>query len=140
MKKIKITFVNSGISATAELNDEKCPVVVNSLLSILPIESTAFHAKWGGGEIWTQIKDFPKYAHENETCLPSIGEIIIMPQNNNTVAFDLWYDRGWCFGPTGFMNGAAIGKIIDGLDNFAKEAVKLSTEGAQKIRIEQVEE
>ena len=139
MQKIKITFVKTGISAIAKLNEEKCPIVVNSLLSILPFESTAFHAKWGGGEIWTQIKNFPQYAHENETCLPSIGEIIIMPQNDNTVAFDLWYDRGWCFGPTGFMNGAAIGKIIDGLEIFAKEAIKLSSEGAQKIRIEKAE-
>lgn len=138
MSKIKITLVKSGISATAELRDEKCPVVIKSLLSILPIESKAFHAKWGGGEIWTHIPEFPEYAHENETCLPSIGEIIIMPQAGKAVAFDLWYDRGWCFGATGFMNGAAIGMIIDGLAQFAEEAVKLSTEGAQVIRIEKV--
>lgn len=138
MNKIKITFVKSGVSAIVELRDEKCPVVVKSLLSILPIESQAFHAKWGGGEIWTQIPDFPEYAHENETCLPSVGEIIIMPQKENVVAFDLWYDRGWCFGPNGFMNGAAIGMITEGLTQFASEAVKLSTEGAQTIRIEKI--
>lgn len=138
MKKIKITFVDSGVCAVAELNDEKCPIVIKSLMKKLPIESKAFHAKWGGGEIWTQIQNFPKYEKENETCLPSIGEIIIMPQDNNTVAFDLWYDRGWCFGPTGFMNGAAIGKIVEGLSEFAVEAVKLSTEGARMIRIEAI--
>lgn len=136
MSKIKITFIKSDVSAIVELRDEKCPVVVKSLLSILPIESKAFHAKWGGGEIWTQIPNFPEYAHENETCLPSIGEVIIMPQKNNMVAFDLWYDRGWCFGPNGFMNGAAVGMIIQGLNQFANEAVKLSTEGAQMIKIE----
>lgn len=138
MSKIKITLMKSGISATAELRDKKCPIVVKSLLEILPIESKAFHAKWGGGEIWTQIPEFPEYAHENETCLPSIGEIIVMPQTGKAVGFDLWYDRGWCFGATGFMNGAAIGMITDGLDEFAKEAVKLSTEGAQIIRIEKL--
>ena len=138
MSKIKITFVESGVSAIAELRDAKCPVVVNSLLSVLPIESKAFHAKWGGGEIWTQIHNFPQYAHENETCLPSIGEIIIMPQAGNTVAFDLWYDRGWCFGAQGFMNGAAVGNIIENLDVFAAEAVKLSSEGAKVIRIEKI--
>ena len=138
MSKIKITLLKSGVSAIAELRDEKCPITVKSLLSVLPYEAKAFHAKWGGGEIWTQIHDFPDYAHENETCLPSIGEIIIMPQNNKTIAFDLWYDRGWCFGATGFMNGAAIGMITEGLTNFAIEAVKLSSEGAQMIRIEEV--
>jgi len=136
MSKIRITLVKTGISAIAELRDEKCPVVTKSLLSILPIESMAFHAKWGGGEIWTQIPEFPLYAHENETCLPSIGEIIIMPQDGKAVAFDLWYDRGWCFSATGFMSGAAIGMITEGLTQFADEAVKLSTEGAQVIRIE----
>lgn len=138
MKKIKITLTKSGVSAIAELNDVKCPIVVNSLISVLPIESTAFHAKWGGGEIWAPISNFPKYAKENETCLPSIGEIIIMPQKDNSVAFDLWYDRGWCFGPTGFMSGAAVGMIVEGLSEFAKEAVKLSTEGAQTIKIEEL--
>lgn len=138
MSKIKITFIESGVSAIAELRDTKCPVVIESLLSVLPIEAKAFHAKWGGGEIWTQIHNFPKYAHENETCLPSIGEIIIMPQSGNTVAFDLWYDRGWCFGAQGFMNGAAIGLVSDGLEEFAKEAVKLSSEGAKVIRIEKI--
>lgn len=134
MSKIKITFVKTGTSAVVELRDKKCPVVVESLLSILPIESTAFHAKWGGGEIWTKIPNFPKYAHENETCLPSVGEVIIMPQDGNAVAFDLWYDRGWCFGANGFMNGAAIGMITEGLNQFADEAIKLSTEGAQMIK------
>lgn len=138
MNKIKITLVKSGVSAIAELRNEKCPVVVDSLLSILPVESQAFHAKWGGGEIWTQIQNFPQYAHENETCLPSIGEIIIMPQGENVVAFDLWYDRGWCFGANGFMNGAAIGMITEGLTQFAAEAVKLSTEGTQLIKIEKM--
>jgi len=61
-----------------------------------------------------------------------------MSQGNETVAFDLWYDRGWCFGATGFMNGAAIGLITEGLAQFADEAVKLSSEGAQMIRIEKV--
>lgn len=136
MSKIKITLIKSGVSAIAELRDEKCPTVVKSLLSLLPIESTAFHAKWGGGEIWTSISNFPEYAHENETCLPSVGEIIIMPQSENKVAFDLWYDRGWCFGPNGFMNGSAIGIITEGLVPFANEAIKLSIEGAQMIRIE----
>lgn len=138
MTKIKITLLKSGISAIAELRDNKCPIVINSLKAILPLESIAYHAKWGGGEIWTQIQNFPQYASENETCLPSIGEIIIMPQANNCVAFDLWYDRGWCFGPSGFMNGSAIGIITEGLTEFAEEAVKLSSEGAQAIKIEMV--
>lgn len=138
MSKIRVTFVKTGINAIVELRDKKCPIVIKSLLSVLPIESTAYHAKWGGGEIWTQIRNFPRYEPENETCLPSIGEVIIMPQKNNTVAFDLWYDRGWCFGSTGFISGAAVGIIIEGLDEFANEAIKLSTNGAQTIRIEKI--
>lgn len=36
------------------------------------------------------------------------------------------------------MNGAAIGMITEGLTQFADEAVKLSTEGAQLIKIEKM--
>ena len=138
MKKIKITFMKTGISAVAELREDKCPVVVKSLLKILPMEMKMVHAKWGGGEICTNIQNFPEYAPENQTCLPSIGEILIVPQANNAVAFDIWYDRGWAFGPTGFVNGAAIGLITKGLPQFAAEAAKLQTEGAQIIKVEKI--
>lgn len=138
MTKIKITLVKSGVSAIAELRDDKCPTVIDSLLKVLPVESLALHAKWAGNEIWTKISNFPEYAHENEACLPSVGEIFIMPLGENDVGFDLWYDRGWCFGPNGFMNGSAIGMITEGLSEFAIEAAKLCSEGAQEIRIEKL--
>lgn len=38
----------------------------------------------------------------------------------------------------GFLNGSAIGIIEEGLEDFAKEAVKLSTDGAQIIRVEEI--
>ncbi len=138
MTKIKITLVKSGVSVVAELRDDKCPTVIDSLLKVLPFEQDALHAKWAGSEIWTKLSNFPKYEHENETCLPSIGEIIIMPLGGNDVGFDLWYDRGWCFGPTGFQNGAAIGMITEGLSEFAIEAAKLCSEGSQPIRVEKI--
>jgi len=138
MKKIKITLLKENASVIATLREDKCPLMTEKLISMLPHEAKAFHAKWGGGEIWTQMSNFPGYAHENETCLPSIGEIILMPLKENLIAFDLWYDRGWAFGATGFMNGAAVGMVTEGLDEFAIEAEKLSSEGAQMIRIELV--
>lgn len=136
MKKIKITLLKANVSAIATLREDKCPLMVNKLLSMLPHEAKAFHAKWGGGEIWTQMPGFPGYAPENETFLPSIGEIILMPLKENLIAFDIWYDRGWCFGAQGFMNGSAVGMITEGLESFAVEAEKLSSEGAQMIKIE----
>ena len=59
-----------------------------------------------------------------------------MPLKEGLIAFDLWYDRGWAFGAQGFMNGCAIGKVTEGLEDFAIEAEKLSSEGAKMIRIE----
>ncbi|MDR0893787.1 MAG: DUF3830 family protein [Prevotellaceae bacterium] len=136
MKKIKITLLKANVSAIATLREDKCPQMVSKLMTMLPHEAQAFHAKWGGGEIWTQMPNFPGYAHENETFLPSIGEIILMQLEENLIAFDLWYDRGWAVGAQGFMNGSAVGMVTEGLDDFAKEAVKLSTEGGQGIKIE----
>ncbi len=138
MTKIKITLLDSNVSVIATLRDDKCPQMVQLLLKKLPHEAKAFHAKWGGGEIWTQIPNFPGYAHENETCLPSIGEIILMPLKEGLIAFDLWYDRGWAFGAQGFMSGCAVGMVTEGLEKFAPEAEKLSTNGSQGIRIELV--
>ena len=136
MKKIKITLLKANVSAIATLREDKCPQMVSKLITMLPHEAKAFHAKWGGGEIWTEMPNFPGYAHENETFLPSIGEIILMPLREKLIAFDLWYDRGWAVRAQGFMNGAAIGMVTEGLAEFAVEAEKLSSEGAQMIRIE----
>lgn len=138
MTKIKITLVKSNVSVIATLRDDKCPQMVKKLLHKLPHEAKAYHAKWGGGEIWTHITDFPGYAHENETCLPSIGEILLMPLAEGLIAFDLWYDRGWAFGAQGFMNGCAVGMVTEGLEAFAPEAARLSAEGCQDIKIELV--
>ncbi|MDR3216270.1 MAG: DUF3830 family protein [Clostridiaceae bacterium] len=134
--KIKITLLKANVSVIATLRDDKCPIMISKLLTMLPHEANAFHAKWGGGEIWTQIPNFPGYAAENETFLPSIGEIILMPLRDNLIAFDLWYDRGWAVGSKGLMNGACVGIVTEGLEQFAPEAEKLSSEGSQKIRIE----
>ena len=53
MTKIKITLLDSNVSVIATLRDDKCPQMVQLLLKKLPHEAKAFHAKWGGGEIWT---------------------------------------------------------------------------------------
>lgn len=91
----------------------------------------------GGCEIWSVIDNFENYKPENETFLPSIGEILLVPQKHGA-CFDIWYDRGWAFGPNGFVQGSALGKITENLPEFAKEASKLSTEGVQLIKIEKV--
>jgi len=137
MDKIKVTFVKSNISAIIELYNDKCPENISNLLKILPITVKAVHAKWGGNEIWSRLENFKNYKPENETFLPSIGEIMIVPQKYG-VCFDLWYDRGWCCGPNGFVQGSALGKIVENLPQFAEEATKLNTEGAQNIKIEKV--
>ena len=137
MDKIKITFEKSKISAVVELYSEKCPKNISNLMQILPITIKAVHGKWGGNEIWFLLDNFKKYEPENETFLPSIGEIMLVPQKYG-VCFDLWYDRGWCCGPNGFVQGSAVGKIVENLPEFAREAAKLCTEGSQNVKIERI--
>lgn len=135
MSKIKITFKDSGNSGIAELNDEKCPINIKNLMEKLPLEVVATHAKWGGNEIWSIIKDFKNYKKENETSLPSVGEILLVPQSDGSVCFDVWYDRGWCFGPTGLQSGSAIGKITIGLDKIAKDSSAMLSAGGGEQKL-----
>ena len=133
MKKIKITIFDK-VSLIAELDDKKCPVVVDSFLKMLPINVDVHHGIWSGSEIWAELKNFSKYAHENETHLPGIGEIMIVQHSGKTF-FDLWYGKGLACTDKGTVNGAIIGKAIENLDNFAKEAAKICPAGGVNLSI-----
>lgn len=101
---------------------------------MLPLKMEAHHGIWSGSEIWAELRDFPKYAHENETYLPDIGEIMIVQHDGKTF-FDLWYGRGLACTGKGIVNGAIIGKAIENLDNFANKAAKICPAGGVNLNI-----
>lgn len=133
---ILITLPELNVSAKAVLHADKTPKTVEAIKSILPIEGQAFHARWCGNEIWLPVPDLKLEAHENQTILPSPGEVLLVDHGGR---WDLaiFYGKGWLFSPMGFLPSNHFATIDYGdLSDFAIAANQLLVQGAKKIRIE----
>lgn len=142
MKQIKLTFTKRNVSAIAELNEELAPETCTAVLESLPHKGKAFHAKWSGNEIWTSFRVKNLNAKENETILPSPGEVFLfrVPGAEKTDPFHLaiFYGRAACSGPTGSHAGTHFATITKGFNEFKKACNALYSEGAEEIAVEEI--
>ena len=136
--KIKITIVRGNVSVVANLDDKAAPALVKTLVEKLPIKSQLFHARWCGNEIWAPIGEVNNYQGENLTIFPAIGEILIVPAGKDKCNLGIWYGKGWCFGPEGYIPGSIVGKIETDITEFAKAANDVLLQGVDEIIIEKI--
>ena len=156
MKKIKLTFVEEGISAIAVLLEDKAPQTARMIWDLLetPMENDAIHAMFTGRELSfgvpndrvdeSTIFDLPP---ENQTMVPLPGSLIW-----NAYQPYQWlgtpravYDFGIFYGPesrillpTGWRPSNHFGDIVENLEEFAACCARCQREGVKKIRIQRV--
>ena len=156
MKKIKLTFVEEGISAIAVLLEDKAPQTARMIWDLLetPMENDAIHAMFTGRELSfgvpndrvdeSTIFDLPP---ENQTMFPLPGSLIW-----NAYQPYQWlgtpravYDFGIFYGPesrillpTGWRPSNHFGDIVENLEEFAACCARCPREGVKKIRIQRV--
>jgi len=154
MKKIRMTFVEEGISAGAVLLEDKAPQTAALIWSLLetPMENKAIHAMYTGRELSfgvpnervdeSTVFDIPP---ENVTMFPLPGSLIW-----NAYRPYQWlgtphavYDFGIFYGPesrillpTGWRPSNHFGDIVENLDEFAACCARCQREGVKLIRIE----
>jgi len=116
---------------TAELNKSTNSI---SFFNKLPLKVPLYHARWCGNEVFAPIGGVG-YVKEDETILPSIGELSIAPIGNGC-NFGIWYGRGWCFGPDGNKPVSIIGKILDDTSVYSEACNNCILIGASEIIIE----
>ena len=82
-KRVAIEFVESGVTAIAEVQENDAPKTTTALWASLaqPIETTGIHAMWAGREIvldvpeTNQVFDPEAIPLENATVYPAAGDI-----------------------------------------------------------------
>jgi hypothetical protein len=148
-KRIKLTFVEEGVSAIVELFEKEAPKSVAAVLSILPQESTAHHATYSGSEVaFILDRDIP-LEQENATIrvLPGDfactrfegGKIYGFPDTFSEVAW--FYDRDAVPSmPNGPVPMNIIGKIVEGFDELAVVSRQMRRSGVKMLRIEAIED
>ena len=151
MKKIKISFPEEGVEATAVLNEEDAPITCKIISQALPIKGHTIHDIWSGQIVSTFLEPTKVIPFE---AVPRSGAVL-----SGEVFY--WYSpKNYLHGrPYGRDGGSEIGiaygrdcqpmctrgakrvnvfaTITDGLDVFADVCDRMIYEGKKRLVIEE---
>src|SRR2546422_811559 len=149
-RRIRLTFVSTGESATAEMLDEEAPGVCRLVWEPLPIDQMVVHGMYSGAEVFALLENPKPPPAENLTQLPLPGEILYFydPGINVTSArkpaaeICIVYGRGVTLrGPEGAPAYASLFARIPGdwkydWREFASACRSVRHDGPRRLRIE----
>jgi hypothetical protein len=153
-RRIRLTFVESGESALADVLNGEAPETCELLWNRLPIEAKAIHGMYSGAEVFTILPDAPASVAENLVQLPLPGELLYFYDPGRGVAgarspvgeICVVYGRGVVLrGHEGVPVHATLFARIPGdwkhdWPAFAQACRRCRWEGPQTLRMERVEE
>lgn len=149
-RKIRLTYVNTGESAIAEMLDDEAPSVCELVWNRLPIEAKVLHGMYSGAEVFAMVDNPVPAPPENLCQLPLPGEILYFFDGSSSVANSkkpiaeicVVYNRGVVLrGPEGVPTYCSLFARIPGdwkydWNPFAQACRKARWEGPQLLRIE----
>jgi hypothetical protein len=152
-RRIRLTFVETGESAVAELLVDDAPATCEWIWGRLPFEAKAIHGMYSGAEVFTIVENAPRAVPENLVQLPLPGELLYFYDEGRGAAgarkpvgeICVVYGRGVVLrGHEGIPVHANLFGRIPGdwkrdWTAFAQACRKCRWEGPQRLRIEQGE-
>ena len=153
-RKIRLTYVNTGESAIAEMLDDEARAVCEYVWSILPVEHKVLHGMYSGAEVFAIVDRAKELPLENLCQLPLPGEILWFFDGMSSVANSkkpiseicIVYNRGVVLrGPEGVPTHCSLFARIPGdwkhdWTPFRDACRRARWEGPQLLRIERFEE
>lgn len=145
-RTITLTFLPSGISATADLQDERAPETCRQVWDNLPMEGKTVHGMYSGAEVFIRADPVGEAPAENQVHRALPGDVCYWwhpggvkhtaPKDAGEVLFI--YDRGVAImGPDGQPTWANLfARIVGEPAEFYAEARKVRLEGPRTLRIE----
>lgn len=157
VRKISLTFKETGVTAIAEFLEEEAPKTCEAIWKALetPIENKGTHASFAGREVNIPLPNENKrfkgeeVPSENQTVFPLPGEVLwhYFPPHSEIGAHDEVYNVSVIYGrdtrmflPTGWVPHSVFARIIENLDEFAEMCRKIKIEGPKVIVIRRVED
>ena len=152
MRRIQLTFVNTGESAIADLLDDEASALCDLVWSRLPMEHELIHGMYSGAEVFALIDDPVPAPEENMVQLPLPGELLYFYDEGRgaigarkTVGeICLAYGRGVVLrGHEGVPVHASLFARIPGdwkhdWTAFAQACRKVRWEGPKRLRIDRI--
>ncbi len=153
-RKIRLTYVNSGVTVIAEMLDDEAPTICQHVWDSLPIESKVLHGMYSGAEVFALLEKPKVLPPENLCQLPLPGELLYFSDSSSSVANSkkliselcVVYNRGVVLrGPEGVPTHCSLFARVPGdwkydWAPFRDECRKARWEGPQLLRVERVEE
>jgi len=157
-KRFQVEVLETGVKAVVELLESEAPRTCAALWQILKrgYQVNAIHARWSGPEVVALV---PPEAHagveprgigiENATTYPNRGDVCWMYRPAGMYRFmreEAW-DVAFIYGdecrfyiPSGMIMMNVWGKIIEGLDAFAKDCSQVCQGERKTLRIRSISE
>ena len=150
MRRIRISFPEVGVAATADLLEEDAPKTCDAIWNLLPIRATALHDIWSGHQIFFFLKPAELVQYENVPRLLDVnpGDIFYYYRKPHyfrgapygkveASEIGIVYDRDTQpRGPHGVKAVNLFGTVSDGLANLTKTCEQMIEEGKKLIVFE----
>lgn len=119
----------------AVYHEDAAPKTVASFKkNLLGLKSKMIHVRWSGQAGWIPFGDLDLgITHENGTCYPHPGEIVIYPGGKSETELLFGYGYTAFASKAGMLAGNHFATIVEGNENLPALGEKLLWEGAQDI-------
>ena len=75
-RQVRLTYVNTGESVTAEMLDDEATQVCELVWHLLPVETKVIHGMYSGAEVFAMIDNPQPAPAQNMVQLPLPGELL----------------------------------------------------------------
>jgi hypothetical protein len=143
--RVRVTFVDSGLSAVLDLLPDLAPATCQAFLAALPFQTQAVHAMYTGPELSMRIPAAAGPPAENQTCFPIPGDLLwtVIPAWASGGNPEAIQDLGVFYGrnartlmPRGWVPGNRFAAIVDNLPDFAAACARCQRTGQQMLAFE----
>ncbi len=147
-RRIRFTFLQEGVSAIAELLDEKAPKTCSAIWEALPVASESHHAIYSGSEAVLLLPEMVRVEPENATVnvtTGDVGYVWFLPGSSKTVDAEFseicWF-YNWDARPSMWEGPTPVSifaRITTGADQFYEVCRRMRREGVKLLSIERIE-
>ena len=146
-RQIVLTFVEEGVSAVAELLEERAPETCRAVWDALPLEGRTIHGMYSGPELFIRADHLPPVPPENQIHRAPVGIVGYWrveggkyANSPNAACEIVWIYAGGAaiMGPDGQPTWVNLFAQIrpEGSEAFYAASRRVRTEGPRTLRIE----
>lgn len=86
VRRIRLTFPDTGESVVADLLDAEAPRLCEAVWDLLPLEKRLLHGMYSGPDVFMVLDEARPIPRENEVQLPLPGEILLFHDPGTSAA------------------------------------------------------